>query len=321
MTTHDPILSVILIVGDQRERARLCLKSVLEQSLIDQLEVLLLDCSQAGTPPVVGSNHPSVRTLRLPLTKGAGWVRTEGIRQARAPLVAFLEEHAWACPGWAEAILDTLKGPYSAVGPEMGNGNPWLAINRTIAVFYYPIWSPPAIHGPAQHIPHHNAAYKREVLLRYETKLETLMFPETLLHLQLTQDGYQLFLNSQMKILHFFESRLPASWQISFLAERAIEANRQQIFPQPIPMRLFRLLRTPLVPLVRTVRLGQTLARYHPERLDLFLRSLPTIISINIANALGAAAGILFGLGDTPARFLNAQINLPRSMTSEPGGE
>ncbi len=312
-----PLLSAILIIGNQRERARLMLKSVLAQSLIDQMEVLLLDCGAPGAAPVPGSDYPRVRTIRLNPGLSAGWVRAEGIRLARAPIVVFLEEHAWALPGWAEAIVQAHDGPWVAVGPEMNNGNPWVGINEVLALTYYPLWSPPAKHGEIGAIAHHNTSYKRSIVLAYSGILETLMFPEGLLHLRLQADGYRLFLESRMKVLHFFESRLNASWKINFLAERAVEAGRDAVFRRPFWKRILRFVALPFMPLVRTVRLFRMLARERRNRLDLFFHGLPIILIVNIACAVGAAAGLLLGMGDTPRQFLDAQINLDRTMPSE----
>ncbi len=38
-----PVLSVVLVLGDKRDRAVDCLRSLIQQNTLDRLEVLLID--------------------------------------------------------------------------------------------------------------------------------------------------------------------------------------------------------------------------------------------------------------------------------------
>src|SRR5688572_8422869 len=88
-----PRMSVVLLVGGQRARGARALRSVIEQSPVDALEVLLLDLGWRDHAPLDGSDHPGVRVLRLDPGIGFGAARARAILEARAPIVAFLEEH------------------------------------------------------------------------------------------------------------------------------------------------------------------------------------------------------------------------------------
>lgn len=317
MSLSDPALSVILIVGDRRERAGLSLRSILDQGPIEQMEVLLLDCGAPGAVPIHGVDHRSVRCLRLRPGLPAGWVRAEGVRRARAPIVAFLEEHAWAMPGWAEAVLNAHAGPWAAVGPEMNNGNAGAGLNALLAPLYYPLWSPPAVEGEMGDIGHHNSAYKREVLIRYGELLEALMYPEELLVRRLHRDGYRLYLLPAMKVLHFYETYLRATCLVNYLSHRGIEAGTDEVEPRSIWRRAWRLLILPLSPFRRALKLWLTLRRHRPEKLPYFWRGLPVVFAVNTAAALGGMVGLIFGMQDTAIRFLDSQINLPRMIFVE----
>ncbi len=59
-----PALSVILVIGGQRERERRALQSLLGQSAIDRMEILLYDLGPVDCPPIPGSDHPRVRLTR-----------------------------------------------------------------------------------------------------------------------------------------------------------------------------------------------------------------------------------------------------------------
>lgn len=317
MSLSDPALSVILIVGDRRERAGLSLRSILDQGPIEQMEVLLLDCGAPGAAPIHGSDHRAVRCLRLGPGLPAGRVRAEGVRQARAPIAAFLEEHAWAMPGWAAAVLEAHAGPWAAVGPEMNNGNAGAGLNTLLAPFYYPLWSPPAVEGEMTDVGHHNTAYKREVLMRYADILEALIYPEELLAMRLKRDGYRLYLEPAMKVLHFYETYLSTTCLINYLSHQGIEAGMDAVEKRPVWRRAGRFMILPLSPFRRALKLWQTLRRHRPESLPYFWRGLPLIFAANTAAALGGMVGLVFGMQDTAIRFLDSQINRPRIIFVE----
>jgi glycosyltransferase involved in cell wall biosynthesis len=308
---------VILIVGDRRERAGLSLRSILDQGPIEKMEVLLLDCGDPGETTIRGGDHRSVRYLRLQPGLPAGYVRAEGVRRARAPIVAFLEEHAWAMPGWAEAVLEAHAGPWAAVGPEMICGNPGAGLNALLEAVYYPLWSPPAVEGEMSDVGHHNSAYKREVLTRYGELLEALMYPEELLVRRLHRDGYRLYLQPAMKVLHFYETYLRSTCLVNYLSHRGIEAGTDTVEQRSFWRRAWRFVILPFSPFRRALKLWQTLRRHRPGKLPYFWRGLPVAFVANVAAALGGMVGLVFGMQDTAVRFLDCQVNLPRIVFVE----
>lgn len=104
-----PELSVILVIGGQRERERRALQSLLEQSAIDRMEILLYDLGPADCPPLPGSDHPRIRLTRKTPQDLLGAARAEGIRTGNAPVVCFMEEHCEMQPGSAEAFINAHK--------------------------------------------------------------------------------------------------------------------------------------------------------------------------------------------------------------------
>src|SRR5258708_6682257 len=88
-----PELTVILVLGGQRERERRALQSLLEQSAIDRMEILLYDLGPTDCPPIPRSDHPRVRLTRGTPDDFLAESRAKGIRAARAPVICFMEEH------------------------------------------------------------------------------------------------------------------------------------------------------------------------------------------------------------------------------------
>ena len=91
--------------------------------------------------------------------------RARGVRAARAPIVAFTEDHSFPQPGWAAALVAAFTGGVSVVGPMVENANPGSAVSWANFLLEYGEWMPPGRpHGHA-HLPGHNSAYRRAVLL------------------------------------------------------------------------------------------------------------------------------------------------------------
>ena len=84
-----PDMTVALMVDRRRHRAARVLQSVLSQSAMDRLEILLFDFGNLACPPVAGSNHPAVTVVPLQYPSSIGEVRLEALRKARPPLSRF----------------------------------------------------------------------------------------------------------------------------------------------------------------------------------------------------------------------------------------
>src|SRR5262245_38622564 len=124
MSGKNPSLSVVIVCGAQQQRAKRSIDSVLRQDIIDQIEIVLVDCSPENSQMLPDIHITQVKIVRLSEKTSYGFARAEGARHCSARIVAFLEEHAVAKPGWAKALVTAHEGPWAVVGPEIHNGNP-----------------------------------------------------------------------------------------------------------------------------------------------------------------------------------------------------
>jgi glycosyltransferase involved in cell wall biosynthesis len=314
-----PRLSVLLTAGNRRERVANALASVLNQSRAADLEVIVLECGDAEPQPVPGQDRANVRTVRFPQGVSGGYVRAEAVRMARAALVVFLEEHAAACPGWAEAILnDFAAGNWVAVGPEMHNGNAGIGISDIMALRDYPLFESPAQRHEPRWLPLHNTAYRRDAVLRHDADLERLFAVEILLQWRLGAEGGRFLLDPACKVVHYYETDIPTIWRHEVHAQRAFVCNRADLHGWPWWKRAVRLCGAPLILVVRPAKLLALLARRRPHQLRRFLAGLPTIIaSTEMACALGEMLGLAFGAGDGDVRYLYHSVNAQRGLPAD----
>lgn len=94
-----PALSTVLVIGRQRRRATTALRRLQQQTTAFATEVVVVDVASRGTPPLdPGGSATAITYLSRP---GAGWAaaRFDGVKAARAPVVAFIKEHCFAEPG------------------------------------------------------------------------------------------------------------------------------------------------------------------------------------------------------------------------------
>jgi GT2 family glycosyltransferase len=316
----DPLLSVIVMVDRQRRRAERCLESILSQSIIGDMEVLLLDFALPDIPALPASNHPAVRLLRLEYETGYGPARALAVRTARAPIVAFLEEHVAARPNWAEALLRAHRDSWAGVGPEVHNPAPGHFVADVIFLTGYGIWGPPLVRGETHLIPGQNSAFKRDVILRYDSDLNRLLEADILLQWRLRADGYKLFQTPEAQVEHATERRIRTIMMGYYLVMRSFAPLRAEIYHWSPLKRALRLFLTPLTPFYRSVRVLVRLARRRSPHFWTALSGAWVIFGAHLGGAVGEAVGLLAGVPVRDRRFLLYEMNTDRNSPTHDEG-
>lgn len=314
-----PDISAVLVVGERRDRAALALATLLAQSGV-ALEVVLVDCAP-WAPRLPGSEAPAVVRVALPAGLFSQ-ARALGVRRARAPLVAFVEEHCRVRPGWARALVDAHAGPWVGVGAEVHCGNPEGALSRAVALMNYHPWLAPAQPGQHALLPGHNSSFKRAALLAQGERLEELLRAEVVLYAALTAAGGRLFLEPRAAFEHDNETRLADIVHGFFLWHRMYGPLRARQAGWRLPRRVLYVLLAPAVPAYFAVRLLYVLARQRPQLLGRALLGLPYMLVAQAASAAGQALGLVAGEGQAERAFtlheLGGQRPGPASAGARP---
>lgn len=305
--------TVGLVVGERRDRAARCLSSLVSQNVVDRMEILVLEIAPEPMPPLPDSNHPRVRVIKLPGNMYAQ-ARVHAVEQARGSVVGFIEEHAWAFDGWADAMLAAHQSKWAGVGAEVHIGNPDVADSRIIGIMNHTSWLAPAVAGVQKHLPGHNSAYKREFLLRYGAGLRDLLKAELTLCKKLIADGEQLYLEPKARFAHINETTLRAIARGYFWWNRCYGDSRvRQFHWSPLRKAVY----TVGAPLMPFYYLAHFLPRVRKHRPDLYKEALAGITRVflaQVASAAGHVTGVLFGAGDAEARFTDVEVNEEREM-------
>ncbi|MCS6801884.1 MAG: glycosyltransferase [Chloroflexota bacterium] len=309
-----PAMSVVLLVDRRRERGARALGSLLRQTVIDRLEIVLLDFGGPRIPPLPGSEHPRVRTIRLRRGLPYGVAKLIGFRAARAPLVAFTEEHCLYSAQWAEALLaEFADSRVGAVSGEMHNATPGRGMSDAIAIAIAGPWAAPARPGPARALSSNNAVYRRAVLERRAADLDRLLRAEPLLLAWLRAEGYHLRIIPGAKYAHEFEAVLSDYLVPRFLHDRVTVATRAEMEAWGQGRRLLFVAITLPWLAARLVWKPLRLAR-RPGVGWRVVPAIPAIVVGEAAALAGMAVGALRGLGRADITLLDYDLNARRSV-------
>jgi GT2 family glycosyltransferase len=291
-----PELSVVIAAVNPVGMLLETLESLAVQTRRDALEVLVVNRVGADLTAAVAERFPWVRVIERFGRDPIPVLRAAGAAEARAPVVAIIEDHVAAAPDWAEQLLAAHAAPgVVAVGGAVENGRPdWL--NTAVFLTEYVGHMPPIPDGPCVGICGSNASYKREALVRHAADLPARWW-ESFLHERLAAEGGRVVSCPRVVVSHRkdfgFAYFLSQRWHYgrSFAGLRLAGAG--------FARRLFYVLASPLVPALLLLMFAA--GARAKGRLGELLWTLPLVAVFQIATAAGETWGSAFGPGDSLA--------------------
>ncbi len=301
----DPSMSII-IVADQYETIRQTIRHLRAQTGREQLELVIVTQStdRLGLDRGETADFCHVQVVEVPAILPLALATSAGVRRASAPVVVLAESHAFPGPGWAQALIVAHRQPWAAVGAVMGNANPGMISWANLFVDYGRCVET-AVAGVATYLPGHHTAYKREILLQYDSQLEAVMDSEILLHWDMQAKGYQLHLEPAARVYHANISSLAAWLPERFYTGRRFAATLSQQWS--LVKRLLYAGGSPLIPLVRVPRVWRDLCRStFPRARWPFI--LPPLLVGLVVSAVGEMVGYVFGAGDATEQLARMEL-------------
>jgi glycosyltransferase involved in cell wall biosynthesis len=311
-------MSVVLVTPDRYDTIRKTVEHLQGQTIPDQLEIVIVAPSAAtlNFDAAELTTFGRVRVVEVGEIKSTGRAIAAGVQEASAPVVTYAEEHSYPAPGWAEALIKAHRQSWAVVGAAIANANPGNMISWASLFTDFGPWVEPVEAGEISHLAWHHAAYKRAVLLEYGPKLGALLETEGILHRDLQDRGYRLYLEPAAKTNHVNISLLASYIGAEFHGARLFAANRARGTKWAIFRRLLYISRMPLIPFVRLKRVLRHISRSGRER-ELLPRIVPALITGLIADALGQITGYAFGAGDAAQRRVSFELNRYQHITEQ----
>jgi glycosyltransferase involved in cell wall biosynthesis len=118
------VISVIVPTRDRPDRLARCLDALRNQTVVDSLEIVVVDDGSANPVALEGAaDHPRVRLVRQP-GAGPSAARNRGARAAGGTYVCFTDDDCEPQPDWVERLTATLRTGAAAVAGCTVNGSP-----------------------------------------------------------------------------------------------------------------------------------------------------------------------------------------------------
>lgn len=298
-------LSVILIATDKYSLIRTAVRNLTRQVGVP-IE-LVVAAPRAFADSISADDRKDLslfaRWVHVVIPDGSPFdhARAAAVRAATAPVIAFTEDHSFPQPGWAAAIASAFTDGVSVVGPVVENGNPRSITSRANFLLEYGEWMPPGRANGHAHLPGHNSAYRREVLVALGPSLTTMIEAESVLHWQLGREGHRLVQEPRAVTRHVNFSRALPSLALRYHLGRMFAARRAGDWP--LAKRLAYAAAFPLVAAVRVVRVAR-MGR-DARTIAGIVTALPMVGLMVTVSSLGEAIGNLTRTGGSSSDYLS----------------
>jgi hypothetical protein len=219
------------------------------------------------------------------------------VRLARAPVVAFIEDHCHPMPDWAERLIAAHEGPWAVVGYGFTNADSSSYMRRASMLHDYSHWMHPTAAGPAELLPCHNVSYKTAVLLEFGERLEPLLTPDFNVQKAIREKGLPAYVESRALAAHENLSGLGEQMRIHFAFARLLAGRRARLESWSALRRLgYGVAVLPGAPAIAAWRLLRSV-RGRPWLIGPLLLSLPVQAATRLWAAVGESLGYLAGEG------------------------
>lgn len=304
----DPQLSVVVVIVSDTITARAtsrclagCLEALLAQRDAPPMEVIVPYHERTDGIADLEHRFPTVRFLLVRdlklLREGGGSrehhdeLRACGLREARGPLIALLEDHGRPAPEWAARIVTAHQSEYAAVGGAVENGVD-RALNWAVYFCDFGRYQNPVVAGPSPSASDANVSYKTAAFQAIRATWEAV-FHETAVHAALHERGEQVALDPGMVVhQHRVGLTLGDAVRERFIWGRSYAATRSRLVSASA--RLTMALLSPALPAVLVARMAGQVRRKGRCTSE-FVRALPMTLLLTGAWAAGELAGYVTG--------------------------
>ncbi len=256
-----PDLSVVVVALKEYSTIRRVVRFLRAQTICNRIELIMVGAdapAMASCQPDEAAGFHTVKPIFAGSIRDREEASAIGIRQATAPVVALVEDHAYPEPEWGERLVDAHRGPWAAVGPAVLNGNPGM-LSWTNMLLSYGGWPESLPRGEMSEIALHNSSFKRDILVSYGDRLGDLLARSGGLLKQLRTDGHRLLFEPTARIHHVNPSTVSATLQFRVKAGRLYAATRASSEHWSLAKRLIYVLASPALPAIRLATSGKSL--------------------------------------------------------------
>jgi len=309
-----PSLTVIALTGDNRRRTSRLISALARQTIAREMEVVIVSLASNDSMETASDELLDVAVLRHPHSCNWGRARADGVRRARAPIVAFLEEHTVPAANWAEQVRDAFSSSERSVTSicyAFTNGSPDTWFYRSTFMAEYGALAHPLPPGAAPSSTANNIAYRRDALLTFGSGLDELIEMDFFLQ-KAMKERFRAETAPAALLAHETNTHFLDLIRGHFLYAQLFASRRVRFERWGLPKRLAGALAVPLlVPLLRLKRLFKALSG-RPLMRDA-VAGLPVILTLYLSGAFGEAWGLLSRHGPSGAGLVWLELESERA--------
>lgn len=301
--TSSPALSVLTVTPSTFAVVRRTVRFLREQTMVDRIELILIGPDPAAWDDMGADELEGFHSWRCIAAGPIDEIEigfTAGLDAVRAPIVALLENHVFCAPDWAESIVHSHEGPWSAVGSLIRNANrdsmaSW--VEHFLTYGFHDVGTPG---GETRRIARNNSTYKTSIFREDDfggpgVKAQDLLRRDGVLLGVMRTKGHRFFRDVEAQMDHLNPSKAFAVLRMRIPSARAAADTRARTAGWSRPRRWMYVAASPVFPVLRLRALWPVLRR-HPDRPPL-LRLAPLFALALLADAVGQATGFAFGAG------------------------
>jgi GT2 family glycosyltransferase len=309
--SETPELTVGLVIGAERERAGRSLEHLLRQTALDRIEIVCVDLAPDAPPP----EEVRADAVRY-VPAGQCAFMEEGmalcIEVARAPLVAFIEDHSHAAPGWAAEVIRTFDRPEVAmVNYSFTYAGSGTYLDRAFLVTEYGRWMAPTRPGAVSIAACNNIAYRLAALAPYRGDLAGWLGMAPALHRRIQQAGGTVWQAPGALVAHESWDRLRDGCWANGVMKRMYGGYRPAREGWGTLRRVWYALAMVAAPPLHLGRLAWSL-RNRPRLWWAFFTALPVSTTVYVYASYQEALGYLFGPGNSRELFTEMELAVSR---------
>jgi hypothetical protein len=287
-------ISVVVASGAGGEFLFRCLSSLDDQAASLGADIIVADRTGAATCARLAREFPRVRVIPVNPSgrPTVPQLRRVGVEAATADVVAILEEHCTAPPGWLKTIQNHFRRGDAAIGGPICDDSFRRVRDWVVYFSEYHNFMPPWFDGPRAQLNGANIAYDRATLIKHREILDSGYW-EVVLHPRIARDGAFRAVNA-MGVHHTGPFDYRYYLRQRYLLSRVWGGTQRD--REPLTRRFVHLAAGPLFPLFLFARVT---SRVVPNRrlTRKYIPALPLLIPVWIAYAWGEWLGYLRGPG------------------------
>lgn len=303
-----PDLSVVVVFSRRFEVLKRTIVHLRAQTIANRIELVVVAPSAHAMRELQEDELTGFHSVRVAVVgeiTNVDKAGARGIEYCSAPIVAFVEDHAFPREDWAESVVRSHAGEWGVVGTAIVNGNPgtgWSWANHLVT---YAPWLPHAPSGETSSVSRHNTSFKRAALDSLGSNLVSAFGRDGALLSDLRKADFRIYLDTNTSIAHVNPSKALTTLGLRFNAGRLFAHKRVKAGKWGWGKRAVYTAASPLYPLIRLRQIWSQSLKHESYR-SLIPRIIPALSGALVADAVGQAVGYVAGPGrsvDTLADF------------------